>query len=100
MRVHVFSLVVSFCVGIVLILCLEPKPSIVVKFPRPDTDDHEYTSQDGSCFKVKSQRVECSANAPVIPQPVQEQTVTETGLQFRWPFKKTDGSPAQAVEAP
>lgn len=68
-------------------LVIVPKPSVVIKFPRPDTDDREYRSEDGTCFKVKSRKVQCSSGA-VLPQPVYDADESrETGLTFRSPFQ-------------
>ena len=71
-------------------LCLVPKPAIVVKFPRPDTADDEYTAPDGTCFKVKPLRVECGKDGtPVLPQPIAEHnTPGEPGLTFRNPLER------------
>ena len=69
-------------------LCLVPKPTVVIKFPRPDTADDEYRAPDGSCFKVKPRRVECGeGGATVLPQPVANYSSPEEhGLTFRNPL--------------
>lgn len=88
MRIHVLSFVLSFCIGISIMLCLVPKPSIVTKFPRPETSDDLYKAPDGSCFKVAARRVECGkGNAPVLPQPITDyETPNDPGLEFKNPF--------------
>ena len=87
MRIHVLSLILSFCIGISVMMCLVPKPVVVVKFPRPDTDDYEYKADDGTCFKVASTRVSCESGK-VKPQPVHEYDPQseQQGLQFQLPF--------------
>jgi hypothetical protein len=72
-------------------LCLVPKPSIVVKFPRPDTAGDEYKASDGSCFKVAPRRVECGKDgATVLPQPIADYTTpSDSGLTFKNPFDKS-----------
>lgn len=94
MAINVTSLVLSFCVGLVVMLCLAPAPAIVVKFPRPDTDDREYRSRDGSCFKVRARKVSCATSAPVVPQPLEDPdpdagegaVVRRAGVVFKTPW--------------
>ena len=88
------SFVVSFCIGICVMLCLVPKPTVVIKFPRPDTSDDEYRAPDGSCFKVTPRRVGCDKSANVLPQPVTNYSpsTTDNGLEFRNPFQPASGT--------
>ena len=86
MGLHVASLVISFCVGILVMLCVVPTPSVIVKFPRPDTDDREYRSRDGTCFKVTARKVSCKSSGPVLPQPIGDaETTRGQGVAFRLP---------------
>ena len=52
-----------------------PKPRVIVKFPRPDTDEHVYKAADGSCFRIKARKVPCKASkgTNILPQPVHEE---------------------------
>lgn len=86
MRIHTLSFIVSFCLGLCAMLCIVPRPSIVVKFPRPGSDDDEYRAPDGSCFKVSSRRVDCDKSGPVVPQPIAEVSKQEGRLMFLNPF--------------
>lgn len=90
MRVNSIALILSFCIGICVMLCLVPKPAVVIKFPRPDTGNDEYTAPDGTCFKVSARRVDCKGNAgSVLPQPVTEyESSKDPGLAFNNPFVK------------
>lgn len=89
MRIHVLSLVVSFCVAVSIMMCLVPKAPVVVKWPRPDTQDHEYRSSDGACFKVAAEKVSCDSGPKVVPQPVHDidpSANADRGLRFQSPF--------------
>lgn len=88
MRIHVLSLILSFCIGISIMLCLVPKPTVVVKFPRPDNADDEYRAADGTCFKITPKRVDCDKDSErVLPQPVADAKPSgDHGLTFHNPF--------------
>ena len=74
MRIRVVPFTLSFCIGICVMMLFAPKPRVVVKFPRPDTSEHVYKAPDGSCFRIKSRKVNCEASdgVTVLPQPVHE----------------------------
>lgn len=52
--------VISFCVGMCVMMLFAPKPRVVIKFPRPDTQEHVYKGEDGGCFRIKARKVSCS----------------------------------------
>lgn len=94
MRFHLLAFVLSFCIGVCLMLCLVPKPAIVVKFPRPGSEDEVYRGESGDCFKIAARRVSCKSpgsGVQVVPQPVSENEADasmDRGLEFRNPLSE------------
>lgn len=93
MGIHAPTLAISFCAGVLVMICVVPAPEIVVKFPRPDAPDREYRAPDGSCFKVSARKVSCRTSAPVVPQPLEDPSVDggaavrrAGGVVFRAPW--------------
>lgn len=95
MRIHTLTLITSFAVGIMLMLCIVPKPIVVFKFPNPTNGDNVYRDGD-SCFMVKHSRVDCEKEGDrVVPQPLEKEQKKEEGWMFVSPFDAGDHAPVQ-----
>ena len=53
--------IISFCIGIFIVYTTNPKPKIIIQYPKLSTlDDITYKKYDHSCFKYKSVETTCS----------------------------------------
>jgi hypothetical protein len=90
MGLNIAAVVVSFCVGIALMLCIVPEPTVVIKFPTPQSEDYVYRAEDGTCFRIKARNVDCNRGGEdggavrVLPQPIHDHDPAGGG---RWKFQ-------------
>ena len=83
MKFHPLALVLSFCIGMVFVICHTPRPKLVVKFPSPGVPSALYSNSDGSCYKIKSEEVACPADRKhVLPQPVTDSDKSDSLLKL------------------
>jgi hypothetical protein len=62
---------ISFSLGLMVVLLFVPPPSVVVKFPNPETAGQMmYKDSAGACFKYKAVPVDCTPGAK--QQPISE----------------------------
>jgi hypothetical protein len=75
------SLVVSFAVGLAIMMLTVPKPRVVVKFPSPDNvDTHVYKGSDNTCYKIAADEEECPSDGKQVrSQPVSTNVDTQDG---------------------
>lgn len=63
---------IAFAFGIFWVYIITPPPDIVLKFPSPfNAGKVVYKDKSGSCYKYKSESVECSSSK-WDPQPIVE----------------------------
>jgi len=59
----------AFIFGIIYIFISTPKPRTIIKYPTPyNSDKLIYKSDNGDCYKFKSDLVKCGDNS--LPQPI------------------------------
>lgn len=69
-RLNLAALIVSFAIGMLLTYMITPPPKVIVKFPSPyNAGKVLYRDSSDTCFKFKSDTVECDGTA-TLPQPL------------------------------
>ena len=64
-------LLISFGLGLLIVLVTVPPPTVVMKFPNPETAGKlTYKDSSGSCYKYKAVKVDCTKDAQ--QQPISE----------------------------
>ena len=66
-RIDLNLFIISFCIGIMIIYCTKPKPSIVNKFPSPTNKNLIYQDNVNNCYKYVVEETSCDANSIVQP---------------------------------
>lgn len=69
-RIDLYYFLISFCLGIMIVYSMNPKPEIVYKFPSPTNLNIQYKDKSDSCYKYSYKEVECTDNA--LQQPIIE----------------------------
>lgn len=77
-RLNMTALITSFAVGILYTYMVTPSPTVIVKFPSPyNAGKVTYRDQSDTCYKYKSDHVDCAAHEHVMPQPLMLEGFTE-----------------------
>lgn len=83
MHFHPLALVLSFCVGMLYMICYTPRPQMIIKFPSPGGHSDLYHTEGGACYRVKSKQVACPKDgANVVAQPVTDQDVAHPAMKY------------------
>ena len=54
---------ISFVIGIIVIFAFTEPKKILVKYPNPiNSEKTVYTNENGECYKVKAEEIECNGN--------------------------------------
>ncbi len=62
-KINLFYFVISFCVGIIFVNLIKPKPEIIMKFPtKYNVDDTVYENKSGNCYKYNYEEINCPSN--------------------------------------
>ena len=65
--------IASFALGLFLVYCTAAKPTIVVKYPTPDTsEDAIFEDVVDNCYKFNTKEVVCPKNKKVENIPIQK----------------------------
>lgn len=70
-RLNMTALVTSFAIGILFTYLVTPPPKVIVKFPSPYNSGRVvYRDSSDTCYKFKSDTVDCQVHDNVQPQPL------------------------------
>ena len=56
----------SFSIGMFIMMISDPTPRIVIKYPTPYNLNNIYKDSSGTCFRYKMKDTKCTANAKDI----------------------------------
>jgi hypothetical protein len=66
-KINLFYFIISFCIGIILVNIIKPKPEIIMKFPtKYNIDSTVYEDKSGNCFKYTAEEKECPSDKTLI----------------------------------
>ncbi len=55
-----FVFFISFFIGILIVYSMNPKPKVIIQYPKMETlDTTTYKKDDNTCFKYKSVDTKC-----------------------------------------
>ena len=58
---------ISFCVGMLIVYSMTPKPKIIIKYPTPQNAGKIiYKDKSGVCYKYLAKEVKCPRNTKQI----------------------------------
>ena len=63
----------SFALGMLLVYCTSPGPSIIVKYPTPDnSNEMVYKDDVDNCYKFSTNEVACPKGKEIPDIPIQK----------------------------
>lgn len=67
LKIDYFYFFLSFCVGLIIVNCITPKPEIIIKYPTPySANKQKYKDKTGNCFVYKAESVNCPTDKSLI----------------------------------
>ncbi len=68
-KINFFYFIAAFCIGIILVNIIKPKPEIIMKFPtKYNIDSTVYEDKSGNCFKYTAEEKECPSDKSLIKE--------------------------------
>lgn len=68
-RLNPFAFFLAFCVGLFLCYVTAPKPTVLIKYPTPETSGLLTFMDDASnCYKFKTTQVKCPKDKSLIKE--------------------------------
>lgn len=66
-KINYYYLIASFCIGLILVNIIKPKPEIIVKFPTKfNAGEVLYEDKSGGCYKYNITESVCPADKKLI----------------------------------
>ncbi len=68
-RLNPLAFFLAFCVGLFICYITAPKPTVLIKYPTPETSGLlTYIDKASNCFKYRTKKVKCPKDKSLIKE--------------------------------
>jgi hypothetical protein len=68
-KINLFYFIISFCIGLILVNLIKPKPEVIFKFPtKYNAGKVIYEDNSGNCYKYNYEENKCPVDKTLIKE--------------------------------